>query len=61
MDLETVFAYLDKDKSKGISLSELSQGLKKAGLSPEECKILFIAADKDKSNQVTYSELINEC
>lgn len=51
---------MDKDKSKGISIGELTKGLSKV-LSSDECRVLFDAADKDKSNEVTYEELIGEC
>jgi len=60
MDLGTVFKYLDKDKSDGIDIHELSKGLDKI-LNPDECRTLFMAADKDNSNEVSYDELINEC
>jgi hypothetical protein len=43
MDLDTIFSYLDKDKSRGITIVELTAGLSgtKKILTDEECRILF--------------------
>lgn len=60
LSLEQLFRYLDKDKSKGITIQELTRGLNSI-LTDEEVRILFIAVDKDQSNEITYEELITEC
>lgn len=60
MDLNTIFELLDKDKSKGITIGEFSKGLDKI-ITAEECRILFELVDADKSGEVSYDELINEC
>lgn len=38
--LEVIFKFLDKDKSDGINIAELTRGLKEV-LNEEECRILF--------------------
>ena len=58
--MHLLFSHLDKDKSKSISIGELTLGLKSC-LSDDEARELFIAVDKDKSNSITIDELINEC
>lgn len=58
-DLEVIFKYLDKDKSKGVDLKELTNGLD--FLNAEECRILFEAIDKDRSGEITYNEVVTEC
>jgi Ca2+-binding EF-hand superfamily protein len=58
--LEVMFKFLDKDKSDGINIVELTKGLKDL-LSEQECRILFVAVDKDHSGEISYVELINEC
>jgi hypothetical protein len=46
--LEDKFKFIDKDKSDGVSIQELTKGFDKI-LSAEECRILFLAVDKDES------------
>lgn len=58
--LEVIFKFLDKDKSDGISIVELTRGLKDV-LNEEECRILFAAVDKDHSGEISYNEIITEC
>jgi hypothetical protein len=38
--LEVIFKFLDKDKSDGINIVELTKGLNNV-LNDEECRILF--------------------
>ena len=54
--------FLDKDKSKSLSIEELTRGLtNNKVLTAEEVRDLFVAVDYDKSNSITYDELIREC
>lgn len=58
--LEVIFKFLDKDKSDGINIVELTKGLKEL-LNEEECRLLFLAVDKDQSGEISYNEIITEC
>ena len=58
--LEVIFKFLDKDKSNDVSIEELTRGLKEL-LTAEECRILFLAVDKDHSGGISYDEIITEC
>jgi len=60
LSLQDFFRYADKDKSKGISIVELTKAMVGV-LTEEECRILFLAADKDNSGDITPEELIREC
>ena len=57
LSLETLFRFIDKDKSKSLSIQELTRGLTGI-LKDEEIRILFIAVDRDNSNSISYDELI---
>ena len=56
ISLEHLFAYLDKDRSKSISVAELSRGLKSI-LSEAEIVKYFQTVDIDQGNTVTFEEL----
>ena len=60
LSLEQLFRYIDKDKSKSLTIQELTRGLSNI-LTDEEIRILFMTVDKDNSNTVSYEELITEC
>ena len=58
--LEDKFKFIDKDKSNGVSIQELTKGFDKV-LNEEECRVLFLAVDKDESGEISYDELVSEC
>ena len=60
MSLEQLFAFIDKDKSKQLSMKELTLGLKSV-LTDEEIVLLFQAVDRDQSNEISYDELMGAC
>lgn len=58
IELSHLFAYLDRDNSKSISIEEFTRGLNTV-LTAEEARILFLHLDTDDSNSITYNEIIN--
>lgn len=60
LSLHALFSFLDKDKSKGINIAELTRGMKDI-LTDDECLVMFMVIDKDNSNEITPDELITEC
>ncbi|CDW86689.1 protein fantom [Stylonychia lemnae] len=60
LDLHTLFKFLDKDKSKTLTIGELTMGMKNY-LDDKEALELFMAIDKDNSNSISIDEIINEC
>ncbi len=58
IELSHLFAYLDRDNSKSISIEEFTRGLNTV-FSAEEARILFIHIDTDESNTLSYEEIIN--
>lgn len=60
LSVEEFFRFLDKNKSAGINIEELSRGTKDL-FTEEEARIFFLEVDKDKSGEISYSEIISEC
>lgn len=58
--IEVIFKFLDKNNSDGVSIQELTAGLKPI-LTEEESRVFFDAVDADKSGELSYNEIINEC
>jgi Ca2+-binding EF-hand superfamily protein len=58
IELSHLFAYIDRDNSKSISIEEFTKGLKTV-LNDEECRTLFLHIDTDNSNSLSYEEIIN--
>lgn len=52
-----LFKFLDKDKSKGLTIQELTKGMGTI-LTEDEVRYLFLAVDVDKSGEITQEELI---
>lgn len=59
MGLKTFFTFLDKDRSKDISLQELQTRMAKY-LTASEAETLFRAIDIDKSQSITQEEFLQE-
>ena len=58
IELSHLFAYIDRDHSKNISIEEFTKGLNTV-LNAEECRNLFLHIDTDNSNTLSYEEIIN--
>ncbi|KAJ1605639.1 calcium/calmodulin-dependent protein kinase [Cryptosporidium canis] len=57
----SVFKSLDTDNDGSLSVSELSCGLQKLGISPRESSIIIKAMDIDGNGAISYSEFISAC
>ena len=57
LSLEHLFAFIDKDKSKTITIEEFTRGLQVV-LTAEEARALFLNIDNDQNNLLTYEELV---
>lgn len=60
LSLENLFMFIDKDRSKTVTIEEMSRGLSSI-LQSEEIIILFDSIDEDRNKILTYEELISAC
>jgi Ca2+-binding EF-hand superfamily protein len=60
LSVEEFFRFLDKDKSAGISIQELTKGTKDI-FNEEEARIFFLAVDNDNSGEISFIEIISTC
>lgn len=60
LSLENLFMYVDKDRSKTMTIEEVSRGLASI-LQSDEIIVLFDSIDDDHNKIITYEELISGC
>ena len=60
LSLENLFMFIDKDRSKTITIEEMSGGLSSI-LQSDEIIALFDSIDEDRNKIITYEELISGC
>ena len=60
LSLENLFMFVDKDRSKTVTIEEMSRGLSSV-LQSDEIITLFDSIDEDRNKIITYEELISGC